>query len=116
MRHVKQYSDKSWLIMGDAAHTIHPLAGLGLNVGFDDLNTWLYYLDRDKLWSLKTLCAYQRARKNDVWQIIMLMDSLKMIYANSLFKIPRTLGIKFFNNFLPIKRWLINQAMRQQIR
>jgi len=79
MRHAKQYSGSNWLLMGDAAHTIHPLAGLGLNVGLADLMCWLTHLDTQKnhVWSNKTLGAYQRERKHAVWQTIALMGGVK---------------------------------------
>ena len=114
MRHAKSYSGNRWLLMGDAAHTIHPLAGLGLNVGLNDLDTWLNLVDKDKtkIFSNKTLSAYQRLRKVDVWKMIALMDGLKAIFANPIppFKFLRGLGLSAANNFLPLKRWFIEQA------
>lgn len=114
MRHTKQYSGSNWLLMGDAAHTIHPLAGLGLNVGLEDLAVWLSQLDADKThtWSNKMLGAYQRQRKHTVWQTIALMGGLKTIFANPLpaVSILRSLGISACNNLSPLKRLFIQHA------
>lgn len=114
MRHTQQYSGPHWLLIGDAAHTIHPLAGLGLNVGLADLSAWLAILDTDtrKTWSNKTLKAYQRERKYALWQIISLMEGLKAIFANPLPPVTalRGIGLGFCNRLLPLKRIFINQA------
>ena len=114
MRHAKCYSGPHWLLMGDAAHTIHPLAGLGLNVGLADLSAWLANLSGDKTqaWSNKNLAAYQRQRKYDVWQMIALMGGLKTLFANPLPPIAalRGLGLRTCNNLLPLKQWIIGQA------
>lgn len=114
MRHTKQYSGSNWLLMGDAAHTIHPLAGLGLNVGLDDLAVWLSQLDTSKThnWSNKILSAYQRQRKHAVWQTIALMGGLKTIFANPLPPIAalRHIGLNACNNLSPLKRLFIRHA------
>ena len=114
MRHTKRYSGARWLLMGDAAHTIHPLAGLGLNVGLADLDTWLRMIDANhlRLDSKKTLAAYQRQRKHAVWQMIVLMGGLKTIFVNPLPPISflRGLGLNTCNHLLPLKRWFIEQA------
>ena len=114
MRHAKRYSGPRWLLMGDAAHTIHPLAGLGLNVGLADLTAWLAHLGHDKrqAWSNKTLGAYQRQRKYQVWQMIALMEGLKTLFANPLPPVAafRGLGLRSCNNLQPLKRWFIEQA------
>ena len=114
MRHAKQYSGPRWLLMGDAAHTIHPLAGLGLNVGLADVTAWLATIDASKspAWSNKNLGAYQRHRKYAVWQMVALMDALKAIFMNPLPPIAaaRGLGISVCDRFLPLKRLFIEQA------
>ncbi|QMT61817.1 UbiH/UbiF/VisC/COQ6 family ubiquinone biosynthesis hydroxylase [Legionella sp. PC997] len=114
MRHVKQYAGDRWLLLGDAAHTIHPLAGLGLNVGLADVRSWIECLDRvqDKLCSKKALGAYQRERKNAVWQIILMMEGFKRLFSNSFIPLVtlRGLGLSFCNRFMSIKRLFIQHA------
>jgi 2-polyprenylphenol 6-hydroxylase len=119
MRHAKQYVGKNWLLLGDAAHTIHPLAGLGLNVGLADITTWLNCLNRDTNRSLskKALTAYQRERKYAVWQVIALMGGLKTLFANPLSPIAtlRRVGLNICNEFTPLKRLFIEQAVGQSL-
>lgn len=114
MRHAKQYSGSNWLLMGDAAHTIHPLAGLGLNVGLADLTCWLVQLDTNKnhTWSNKILSAYQRQRKHAVWQTIALMGGLKTLFANPLLPVTilRGIGLSACNKLSPLKRLFIEHA------
>ncbi|NSL17265.1 FAD-dependent monooxygenase [Tatlockia micdadei] len=114
MRHAKQYSGKRWLLLGDAAHTIHPLAGLGLNVGLADVAAWLSCLKRanNRLTAPKILGAYQRQRKYEVWQIIAMMDGFKSLFTNSLPPVValRGLGLRICNELTPMKRLFIEQA------
>jgi len=114
MRHVKQYTGNRWLLLGDAAHTIHPLAGLGLNVGLADVSSWIKCLDANKgaLLSRKVLGAYQRERKHAVWQIIVLMELFKRLFSYSFAPIStlRGLGLDFCNESSLIKRFFIQYA------
>lgn len=115
MQHVKTYHDQRWLLMGDAAHTLHPLAGMGLNVGLADLSTWLEFIDqKPKMWmSQQTLNAYQRARKHAVWQTITLMEGLHRCYLHAAKPIRtlRGLGMHMLNRMSPLKTWIIRYAM-----
>ncbi|MDF1645623.1 MAG: FAD-dependent oxidoreductase [Legionellaceae bacterium] len=114
MRHVEQYVGASWMLLGDAAHTIHPLAGLGLNIGLADLNTWLQLLDQQKdgMWSSRVLGAYQRERKHAVWLVIGLMQGIKTIFGLSAMPVNlvRGMGIRVLNQVLPLKRIIMDYA------
>lgn len=114
MRHVKQYTGSRWILMGDAAHTIHPLAGWGLNIGLADLMDWLNLLpeQQDRLCAKKTLGTYQRQRKYTVWQAIALMEVLKTLFLTPLRPIItfRGLGLSLCNRLTPLKRLLIEHA------
>lgn len=112
MRHVKQYVGARWLLLGDAAHTIHPLAGQGLNVGLADVTSWIRCCQEGNFTSRKVLGAYQRERKSAVWQMIVLMESLKQLFSYSFTPINfiRGVGLNLCNKIIPIKRLLIQQA------
>ncbi|BCA93828.1 2-polyprenyl-6-methoxyphenol 4-hydroxylase [Legionella antarctica] len=114
MRHVKHYIGNRWLLLGDAAHTIHPLAGLGLNVGLADVRCWLQLLDASNgiLPSRKILSAYQRERKAAVWQIILLMEGFKVLFGYSWTPIAafRGFGLRICNGITPLKRLFIQHA------
>ena len=114
MRHVNQYAGDRWLLMGDAAHTIHPLAGLGLNVGLADVSAWLKLLSTKQgcLTAKKLLGSYQRERKHAVWQTIVLMEGFKRLFSNSSLPVSaiRGLGLRLCNESNLIKRYFIEHA------
>lgn len=114
MRHTEQYAGKRWLLLGDAAHTIHPLAGLGLNVGLADLKTWLSLLDEapSQLAAIRKLPLYQRMRKTAVWKTIAMLQGIKTIFSSPLPPLPtcRRMGLSLCNQLPLLKRWLIEQA------
>lgn len=116
MRHAKDYSGANWLLLGDAAHTIHPLAGLGLNLGLADISCWLECLDnsKGKLTSKKVLGAYQRNRKHSVWQTILLMEGFKQLFGNSnaALSTVRGLGLRISNDVHFLKRLFIQHATK----
>lgn len=111
MRHAQQYVGKNWLLMGDAAHTVHPLAGLGLNIGLADLRDWLHCLDTQARRS-RALSVWQRQRKVAVWQSIALMGGLKTLFANPFPPVAalRGLGLSWCNRMTPLKRLFIEHA------
>lgn len=115
MRHAKQYTGKNWLLLGDAAHTIHPLAGLGLNLGLADVATWISCLDlqNKRLIAASALGKYQRQRKHATWQVIVLMEALKTIFGSTFspFVVLRSLGLRACDSLTPLKRMIIAEAM-----
>lgn len=69
-RHAKQYAQPGLVLIGDAAHTIHPLAGQGVNLGFKDVKALAAQLGKAQqkeqpLGSLNALRHYERERKVD---------------------------------------------------
>ena len=114
MRHVEHYTGTSWMLLGDAAHTIHPLAGLGLNVGLADLTAWLALLDKQKngVWSRQMLGAYQRERKHAVWLVIGLMQGIKAMFGMSAtpVRFVRGMGMRVLNQVSSLKRLLMTYA------
>lgn len=113
MRHTEQYHGKRWVLMGDAAHTIHPLAGLGLNLGLADVHTWLTLTENKEVpYNTVLLGAYQRRRKAEAWTVISLMELMKTTFEQSSSPIQwlRGFGMSVFDKITPLKRLLIHYA------
>ena len=114
MRHSTRYAGNNWLLAGDAAHTIHPLAGLGLNMGLADIAACLNALDSSGKaeFTRKALGAWQRERKYAVWQAITFIEGLKTLFANPLPPVVslRGLGLGLCDRLTPLKRLFIEQA------
>ncbi|MCX7115117.1 MAG: FAD-dependent oxidoreductase [Gammaproteobacteria bacterium] len=113
MRHTQQYVGKHWLLLGDAAHTIHPMAGLGLNVGLADLQCWLQQVDAGGLNRLtRALGAYQRERKAQVWQTILMLEGLKTMFSTPLqpLQMLRDIGLHACQKVPILKRLFIHGA------
>ncbi|MBD3817028.1 MAG: FAD-dependent monooxygenase, partial [Halothiobacillus sp.] len=64
--HARRYTAERTVLAGDAAHTIHPLAGQGVNLGFYDAMALIDCLkDSDDLGAPKALARYERMRRAD---------------------------------------------------
>lgn len=99
-RHAKTYVKPGIVLLGDAAHTIHPLAGQGVNLGFKDVKVLADILkEADKqgleVNNLVLLKRYQRQRQG---------DNLLMMGAMEGFK-------RLFEQPDPVVRWLRNTGM-----
>lgn len=114
MQHVQEYVGKRWVILGDAAHTIHPMAGLGLNLGLADLTALLEVLTKPSLGILtpRALRAYQRHRKHELWQMILFLQGMHGLFMGTHLptKLIRRLGLNVCNRLPMLKRFLMEQA------
>lgn len=117
MRHAKNYVHAHLALIGDAAHTIHPLAGQGINLGMLDAATLVEIIiaaqnqNRD-FSSLATLRRYERWRKTDVVAMLAIVEGLKHLFAseNYLIKTMRNAGLNFSNRAGLIKHFFVDYA------
>lgn len=104
-------------LVGDAAHNVHPLAGYGVNLGFQDAMTLAQVLkergpEKD-CGSLPLLRRYDRARQEDIVAMQLTTDSLQKLFnnGNPLLKLARNVGLGLTNRQGWLKKALIRHAL-----
>jgi len=109
---------RSFVLAGDAAHSMHPLAGQGLNVGLADVAELAKVLGEREFWrplsDMKLLRRYERARQADVKTMGWLTDQLQNLFAqpSAPWQPLRNWGLSAFDKLGPLKRWATTNAMR----
>ncbi|MBM5570170.1 MULTISPECIES: UbiH/UbiF family hydroxylase [Deefgea] len=103
-------------LVGDAAHTVHPLAGQGVNLGFGDvaeLANLLTNTHPERIGDVLVLRRYERARRESVLLMQTVCDGLQKLFnnQNSILKSLRNFGLGFTDSLPWIKRQLIRHAM-----
>jgi len=117
LRHADHYVETGFALVGDAAHTIHPLAGQGVNIGLLDAATLAEVVleahekGRD-IGSLHTLNKYQRRRKGDNLAMQMTMDAFKRVFGSELAPIrwARRFGLQTVSQNSFLKNIFMHQA------
>jgi hypothetical protein len=109
---------QAFALAGDAAHTLHPLAGQGLNIGLGDIQELARVIQAREFWrplsDLKLLRRYERARQSEVWAMGCVTDGLQVLFAQPALPIQkiRNWGMTGFNQLIPVKKWMARQAMQ----
>lgn len=116
--HAHRYYDTRLVLVGDAAHTIHPIAGQGLNLGFRDAIALADLLieasgQGDDVGAPELLRRYQRRRRPDNLLMLAATDGLDRLFSsnNPLVRLARDIGIATVHRTPPLKRLFMRQAM-----
>ena len=117
-RHAIDYVQPGLALVGDAAHTIHPLAGQGINLGLQDVAVLaeevVLALGRGaNPGALDVLQRYQRRRKGENLLMMAAMDGFKRLFAPQPLPLRwlRNTGMTMVGRTRPLKRRLMRHAM-----
>jgi 2-octaprenyl-6-methoxyphenol hydroxylase len=105
-------------LIGNASHTIHPIAGQGFNLGVRDVNQMAELIktsfdNNQDIGQFSSLNKYASQRKLDHQQVIGLTDSLVTLFSNKLppLVVGRNIGLKVLNYLSPLKNALVKKTM-----
>jgi 2-polyprenylphenol 6-hydroxylase len=117
-KHAIDYVQDGIALIGDAAHTIHPLAGQGVNLGLLDVISLTEAITMalakgEDYASHQTLSRYQRQRKGSNLGMMLVMEGFKHLFASDDLSLRwiRNLGISGVDSMPLIKNHLMKKAM-----
>ena len=118
LRHAQQYVKPAMALIGDAAHTVHPLAGQGVNLGFADAQQLASELinainNEKNPGDFSVLRKYERARKASNVTMLASMDILKRLFSNNhpLLSFLRNTGLNLAGSSSLSRKFFINYAL-----
>ncbi|MDP4302567.1 FAD-dependent monooxygenase [Leptothrix discophora] len=116
----QRWCGPGWVLLGDAAHAVHPLAGQGLNLGLGDVRALVDVLvaaRADTPWRAagdeRTLRRYVRRRQTPTHAMGTLTDGLLHLFAaqDAPLRSLRNVGMSAVDRLGPVKRWLTARAL-----
>jgi 2-octaprenylphenol hydroxylase len=117
LSHAKTYTAPHLALIGDAAHTVHPLAGQGVNLGFLDAATLAEVLldavtKQKDIGAHTVLRRYERWRKGDNLAMISVTGGFKYLFGNELPVVSqlRNWGLDLTNAATPVKNFIMRRA------
>jgi 2-octaprenylphenol hydroxylase len=115
--HALRYTTQRVALLGDAAHTVHPLAGQGMNLGFLDAAALAAVIEDavlagEDVGDLKVLRRYERERKGDNLAMLAVFDGLNRLFRLPAWAAPlRALGLQAVDAAHPVKRLFMQKAL-----
>lgn len=115
--HVPQPVVSGAVVIGDAAHVVHPMAGQGVNLGLADAETLAITLAEAQQngrgwWRERTLQAYARARRPETMEMLAMTDALHRGFTQASPLLAQMLGqgLSAINRAGPLKQWFAQRA------
>ena len=112
-----RFVDERLALVGDAAHSIHPIAGQGLNAGFKDIAVLAQviedaFLRGEDFGSLGVLKRYEEWRRFDSVQLAYSTDLFNKLFSNEneALRLVRNIGIKILDSIPSAKQKIIKEA------
>ena len=117
-QHAARYIAPGVALVGDAAHSVHPLAGQGVNLGFGDAHSLAVAIgdavtQGEYPGDLPTLRAYERARRGANAAMLHFTDGLNRLFMSRSAPLAtlRRRGMRLFNRSGPIRRHAVQVAL-----
>ncbi|MDH3309854.1 MAG: UbiH/UbiF/VisC/COQ6 family ubiquinone biosynthesis hydroxylase [Gammaproteobacteria bacterium] len=117
LSHARAYTAPHLALVGDAAHTVHPLAGQGVNLGFLDAATLAEVLldatvKHKDIGAHEVLRRYERWRKGNNLAMISITGGFKYLFGNDLPVVSqlRNWGLDLTNAATPVKNFIMRRA------
>ena len=112
-----RFIDERLALIGDAAHSVHPIAGQGLNAGFKDIAVLAHIIQDahnrgEDLGSLGVLKRYEEWRRFDSAQLAYSTDLFNKLFSNEneALRLARNIGLKLLDSIPVAKRNIIKEA------
>ena len=119
LAHARRYCKPRFVLVGDAAHSVHPLAGQGVNLGFMDAAALVEVLADNfdegiaALAELRVLRRYERWRRSENALALGLIDGLNRLFSNAsgVLTQARGFGLSLVDGSSLVKRMLMSRAL-----
>ena len=118
LQFAQRLMDRRMVLVGDAAHAMHPIAGQGLNMGLRDVAALAEVLvDAERLGQdigdEQVLARYVRWRRFDNTLMLAATDGLNRLFSNDVgpLRLARDFGLAAINRLPPVKRLFMRHAM-----
>lgn len=113
----ERFIGPGWVLVGDAAHRVHPLAGQGLNLGLGDVAALAEVMAAREPWrGLGDETLLQRYARRRAWPVAAMSgvtDALQLLFAHPspIARELRNRGLGLVEHLPPLKRWLAAEAL-----